>query len=88
MIYGLYAMRDSRTGFMSPVIEANDDAAIRNFAHTVRQSDGILSTFCQDFSLFRLGDFDADTGRVAPLVPIVQLADGAAVMRGVDSDVD
>lgn len=83
MIYGLYAMRDVKTGFMSPVIEANDDAAVRNFTHTVRQSDGILFTFSQDFSLYRIGDFDSDSGRVAPLVPIVQLADGASVLKEV-----
>lgn len=83
MIYGLYAMRDVKTGFMSPVIEANDEAAVRNFTHTVRQSEGILYTFSQDFSLYRLGDFDSDTGRIAPLIPIVQVADGAAVVKEV-----
>lgn len=83
MIYGLYAMRDVKTGFMTPVVEVNDDAAVRNFTHTIRQSEGILYTFNQDFSLYRIGDFDSDTGRVAPLVPVIQLADGASVAKEV-----
>lgn len=81
MKYGLYSIRDVKTGFMTPVMEVNDAAATRNFYHSVQNSEGILFTFAQDFTLYRIADFDAETGRIVPLVPIVQVADGAAAIQ-------
>lgn len=86
MIYGLYSIRDVKTGFMTPVMEANDASAQRNFYHSVQNSEGILYTFSQDFTLYRIADFDAETGKVTPLVPIVQVADGAAAAAALRKD--
>lgn len=86
MIYGLYSIRDVKTGFMTPVMEANDEAAQRNFYHSVQNSEGILFTFAQDFSLYRIADFNAETGQIVPLVPIVQVADGAAAAAALRKD--
>lgn len=86
MIYGLYSIRDVKTGFMTPVMEANDDAAQRNFYHSVQNSEGILFTFAQDFSLYRIADFNAETGQIVPLVPITQVADGAAAAAALRKD--
>lgn len=81
MKYGLYSIRDVKTGFMTPVMEANDASATRNFYHSVQNTEGILFTFAQDFTLYRIAEFDAETGQVVPLVPIVQVADGAAAVQ-------
>lgn len=86
MIYGLYSIRDIKTGFMTPVMEANDASAVRNFYHTVQNSEGILFTFAQDFTLYRIADFDAETGKITPLVPIVQIADGASAAAALRKD--
>lgn len=64
MIYGLYSMRDAKTGFMSITLDQNDDSAARNFSHAVNTSDGILRTHAEDFSLYRLGAFDTDSGSI------------------------
>lgn len=80
MKYGLYSMRDAKTGFMTPAMDVNDAAAIRNFYHTIQNSEGILFTFAQDFSFYHIADYDSETGQVVPLVPIVQIADGAAAV--------
>lgn len=79
MIFGVYAMRDIKTGFMTPSLDPNDDAAVRNFYHAVSQSAGVLFTFPVDFSLYRIGSFDSDTGVLVPETPIRQIADGASV---------
>lgn len=81
MKYGLYSIRDVKTGFMTPVMEANDASATRNFYHSVQNTEGILFTFAQDFTLYRIAEFDAETGQVVPLVPIIQVADGAAAVQ-------
>lgn len=79
MIYGIYSIRDVRTGFMTPTMDANDASAARNFHHSVLHSTGILLSYAQDFSLYRLADFDSDSGVITPLTPIVFVTDGAAV---------
>lgn len=82
MIYGVYSVRDVKTGFMTPTIDQNDDAAARNFYHAVTHSDGILFTYASDFSLYHLADFDTDTGSVSPLLLPTLIAQGSdAVAR-------
>lgn len=75
MIYGVYAMRDVKTGFLAPTVEVNDMAAIRNFNHAVLHSDGLLSSFAGDFALYKIATFDSDSAVVVPLVPIAHLAE-------------
>lgn len=86
MIYGLYSIRDVKTGFMTPVMEVNDAAATRNFYHSVQNSEGILYTFAQDFFLYRIAEFNAETAQVVPLVPIVQVASGSDAIALVGKD--
>lgn len=87
MIYGIYSMRDAKTGFTSLTLDQNDDAAARNFSHAVLSSDGLLRSYSQDFALYHLGTFDTDTGKMAvdPLPSIV--IDGAQVTRQRDREV-
>lgn len=87
MIYSVYAIRDVKTGFMTPTIEVNDDTAIRNFSHAVVNSDNILFSFAKDFSLYRLAAFDSDTGAITsePLPKLVYEAADAIRNFGGDS---
>lgn len=85
MILGMYSIKDAKTGYMTPVLEQNDAAALRNFAHAVNQSDGIMKSCPNDFSLFKVALFDTDVGVVilsaeAPLVPVL-VADASEVLR-------
>lgn len=81
MKFGMYSIRDVKTGFMTPTIQANDDVAVRDFTHAVVNSDGVLSSFCTDFSLCKIGEFDSDSGVITP-APVPQLIiDGAAAIR-------
>lgn len=82
MIYGVYSIRDVKTGFMTPTVELNDDAAARNFYHAVTHSDGILFTYASDFSLYHLAYFDTERGSFQPLDLPVLIAQGSdAVAR-------
>lgn len=82
MIYGVYSIRDIKTGFMTPTVELNADAAARNFYHAVTHSDGILFTYASDFSLYHLADFNTETGLIRPLDLPVLVAQGSdAVAR-------
>lgn len=86
MIYQLYAIRDTKTGFMTPVCEVNEDAAIRNFYHSVAASEGILRTFSKDFDLYKIGLYDADRGVISPVVPILNVASASDAVNFVHKE--
>lgn len=81
MKFGVYSIRDSKTGFMAPTVEVNDQVALRNFSHAIMQSESILFTHAGDFELFKVGEFDSDTGYVDAIVPIVHIAAGGAILK-------
>ena len=80
MKLGLYSIKDAKTGFMTPVLEQGDAAALRNFAHAVNQSDSIMHDCPNDFSLFKVADYDTDKG-VLPLDSLILIADASEVLR-------
>lgn len=86
MSFGLYAIRDVKTSFLSPAIDVNDQAAVRNFYHTVQNSEGVMYSCPQDFSLYRVGEFDADSGLLIPASPIVYLASASDAIAALDAE--
>lgn len=66
MIYGVFCIRDAKTGFMTPSIDLNGDSAIRNFAHSLLAAPSVVTTFSQDFDLYQLGNFDSSSGDLIP----------------------
>lgn len=81
MKFGIYSIRDSKTGFMTPVPEVSDETAIRNFSHTVVNSPNVLSTFVQDFDLYKIADFEDSSGEMFPVVPPAHVISGPAAFR-------
>lgn len=80
MMLGLYSIKDAKTGFMTPVIEQGDAAALRNFSHAVNQPDSIMHDCPNDFSLFKVANFDTDKG-VEPVTSPILIADASEVLR-------
>ncbi len=70
MIYPIVSIRDRKTCFMTPTVDTNLSAAVRNFSHAVQNADTVLYSHAQDFSLYHIGDFDADTGILTPVFPV------------------
>lgn len=72
MIYGIYSIRDALTGFLPFTIEINDDIAKRNFESAILNADhSLFFTHPDDYSFYRLGSFDADSGEIeTPAVPV------------------
>lgn len=89
MIYNLYSIRDSKTGFMMPTYDINDQSASRAFAHVCVNSHDVLSSFVKDFDLYRIAEFDSESGVVQPVSPIQFVISGPDAFRlltGVDSN--
>lgn len=81
MLYGVYSIRDVKTGFMTPTLESTDAAAARHFTHAVVNSPDILSSFAQDFSLYKIGEFESDTAALTPVQPPLLIIEGITAAR-------
>lgn len=81
MKYGIYSIRDSRTGFLPPMADQNDSSAMRNFSHACMQKDSLMFTHCEDYALCRIGEFDSETGSLSTQLPAVIL-DGTSIQKG------
>lgn len=82
MKFGVYSLRDAKTGFLLPSFEISDAVAKRNLAHAVEVETGLLYTHGSDFDLYRLGEFDSDSGRLIPLEIPEFLVSVASIVEG------
>lgn len=65
MIYGVYSVKDLKTGYLPITYDVNDDSACRNFQIACNANKG--STFFQfpgDYQLWKIGSFDTSTGEI------------------------
>lgn len=66
MKYGIYVIRDQRTSFLTPTVDMNDATAMRNFEHAIQDKNSLFFTHVEDYSLYRIGTYDSDTGSIDP----------------------
>lgn len=81
MIYGVYAIKDAKTSFMPCNVDYNDASAIRNFEHAVMAPDSLMRSHPADYTLYRLGSYNTETGTLVPEADPQQIADAASVVR-------
>lgn len=78
MKYGVYSIRDARTGFLPPTVDLNDSSAMRNFAHACMQKESLLFSHIEDYALCKIGEFDSSKGVITPQLVDVIL-DGSSI---------
>lgn len=66
MILNFYSLKDELVGFNSPMLLENDDLAIRNIRGAVIHTQELKDN-AKDYSIYRLGSFDTETGHIIPL---------------------
>lgn len=82
MMYSMYSVRDALTGFMTPVLEHNDPVAVRNFSMAcdrIKADQSVMAWRPSDFALYRIAEFNSETGELRPLVPPVLVCNGDSV---------
>lgn len=62
MIYGVYSIKDVKTGYLPPTYDVNDLSAMRNFEHACQNTDSLFFTHSKDYSLYKIAMFDTDNG--------------------------
>lgn len=80
MKYPMYSIRDAKVGFMTPTVDQNDAAAARNFEHAVLNSASLMNSHPADYSLYKIGEFDTESGAVVPCLP-EHVIDAAGVVK-------
>jgi hypothetical protein len=76
MIHYMYAVRDSKAeAFLPPFILPRSSMAIRTFASCVNSADHQFAAYPEDYGLFRLANFDDETGLiVAEPTPVLEIS--------------
>uniref|UniRef100_A0AAU8AX40 Nonstructural protein n=2 Tax=unclassified Microvirus TaxID=338099 RepID=A0AAU8AX40_9VIRU len=78
----IYAIRDLKTCFMTPVVEMNDPSAVRNFEHAVLEGNSLMHSHPGDYALYALGTYDNETGNLECWPAPVQVADASSILLG------
>lgn len=69
MIFKMFSIFDSKaSAFMLPFYAANVAVAKRNVMRAVEDESTDFSKFPEDYSLFEVGEWDGDEGKVAACV--------------------
>lgn len=70
-VYPVYSIRDAVSAKFGQLnIESNEATARRNFKYGCR--DGLMDYARDDFSLYKIGDYDVDSGVFIPLnIPVL-----------------
>lgn len=78
MKYVLVAVRDQKANsFTAPAMQHTREVALRTWANELNNPERARTPEAQnpeDFSLWHVGDYESDTGALAPIMPIQQIA--------------
>ena len=67
----LYAIFDSASGIYDrPFCAQTDGAAVRMFSDLAVDADHVVGRHPEDFKLFRIGDFNDNSGEIQPEAPV------------------
>lgn len=84
MIFHMYSIRDRLVGFMTPTIEQSDPVAMRNFqmaCDSAKRDRSLMAFRPSDYSLYRIADFDSDSGELIPSFPPVTVCSGDSFLE-------
>lgn len=79
-----YSMFDRKVGaYGLPFFAQNDDLAVRLICSNMMEEHSMISRFPEDYTLFEVGEFDADEGVVSslPTVHPRSVLSGMAMVR-------
>lgn len=69
MIYKVYSMHDRLNGYFNIFFDQSDDIAKRGFLHALKTASpgSLFLSNPDDYSLYRLAEFDTESGVISPL---------------------
>lgn len=80
----IYAIKDTKVGFMQPFCQVNDSVAIREFGNLINTGSSVVSQNYEDMELYSLGTYSQDTGSIES--DVQYLVKGVDVKKVVDNE--
>lgn len=81
MKFPMYSFNDSKSGrFSDPYRETNEATALRTFAEAINNNEHFRFS-PGDYSLYHVGDFDTENGKIVPIDPVEFVCNGASVFN-------
>lgn len=80
MKYPVYSIRDVKVGFMAPNVDQSDQTAVRQFAFELNNRNGIMNFVPKDFDLYKIGEFEQESGVITPCIPVL-VVNGSSVVE-------
>lgn len=84
MLLKIYAIKDTKVGFMQPFVQVNDAVAVREFGNLINSGSSVVSQNFEDMELYCLGSYSQDTGTIESDVQYI--LKGVDVKKVVDSE--
>lgn len=69
MKFLVYAMKDTKSGFLTPTFELNDSIAIRNFRLAMSKDGTVFHFTPEDFELWKIASYDTENGFFEDIEP-------------------
>ena len=89
MKYGIYSIRDAAAHvFTAPTIDLTDESATRAFSQAVNNAGSMMNFVPADFSLYRIGSLDVESGQIEPITPPAMLVSGDRLVKVVIENED
>jgi hypothetical protein len=77
-----YAVRDSKVGaYSAPQVMRSDGEALRAFADAVNDKQSPMGKYPEDYSMWRIGDYDEETGIISALSVPECIGNGVSFVR-------
>lgn len=87
MLYGIYSIRDAAAGvFTAPTIDLTDESAIRAFSQAVNNAGSMMNFVPSDFSLYRIGTLNVESGQINGFNPPSMLVCGDRLVKVVSEN--
>lgn len=78
MTKSVYSIRDNKmNSFGTPVLLENDSVAVRQFGDIITEGNTVMSKHPSDFTLYKIGEFDMESGKFTNLDCPSALATGS-----------
>lgn len=79
----IYAIKDTKIGFMNPFLNHNDGTAIREFTNGANEpTKNAINTNPEDKELWALGEYDDQTGIIESKVNFLIKANDVITKKG------
>lgn len=77
----IFGIKDTKVGFTNVIMAQNEAVARRYLAEMVRDTNNLISKYNEDYEIYKLGEFNENTGEIMPSINFVERATAFGYLR-------